>query len=396
VLEGSVQRAGSRVRITARLIDARTGYQRWSDKYDREAGDMFAVEDEISRAIAGALRVELADKTASGAGAEETADPQAHDLYLLGLHHMSQWTSAQDLEIAVDYFAKAVAWDSGYARAWAGVGSAKVLLTEYADVPGPELVPAGRAAVTRALTLDSTLAPAHLAYAYLLKSYDWNWSAAEREYRTAIALDPNLATAHQWLNELLTDQGRLAEARVELGKALALDPASPVMRLEAGQYYHRAGQLDSAAAAFRRATELSPRFPQPYMEGAMVALAADRYPEARDLMRQGAEVLGEPPAQFLTFLSGVERPATRPAAVRVVDQWAAAGRFPIVVIARFYALLGESDRALTLLERAVEQRAPFTTYMGRWTELHRLAGEPRFQAVLRRIGLPEPVAAASR
>ncbi len=167
------------------------------------------------------------------------------------------------------------------------------------------------------------------------------------------------------------------------------------MRLDAGQYYRRAGQLDSASAALGRATALNPRFVQAYMEGAMVAVAAGHYAEARALLRQGAEVLGEPPAQFLTFLSGVERPATRPAAVRVVDQWAAGGRFPIVVIARFYALLGESDRALTLLERAVEQRAPFTTYIGRWTELHRLAGEPRFQAVLRRIGLPEPAAAES-
>jgi eukaryotic-like serine/threonine-protein kinase len=392
VLEGSVQRAGNRVRITARLVDARSGSQRWSERYDRDATDIFGVEDEISRAIAGALRVELADKAAPGAAAEETADPQAHDLYLLGLHQMNQRTSAQDLETAAEYFARAVARDSGYARAFAGLGMAKVLLTEYADVPGPDLVPAGRAAVTRALALDSTLAPAHLAYAYLLKSYDWNWPAAEREYRTAIALDPNLATAHQWLNELLTDQRRLAEARVELGKALALDPASPVMRLDAGQYYRRAGHLDSAAAALHRATALSPRFAQAYMEGAMVAVAAGDYAEARDLVRQGAEAVGEPPAQFLTFLSGVERPATRPAAVRVVDQWIARGVFPIVVLARFYALLGEPARALTLLERAVEQRAPFTTYIGRWAELDRLAGEPRFQAIVRRIGLPPPAA----
>jgi eukaryotic-like serine/threonine-protein kinase len=391
VLEGSVQRAGSRVRITARLVDARTGYLRWSDKYDRDATDVFAVEDEISRAIANALRVELADRGTPGGAAQETSDPRAHDLYLLGLHHMNQRTSARDLETAADYFTQAVARDSSYARAFAGLANVKVLLTEYATAPGPDLIPAGRAAATRALTLDSTLAQAHLAHAYLLKSYDWDWASAEREFKNTLSLDPNLATAHQWFGELLLDQGRLPEARVELGKALALDPVSPVMRLLEGQYYRRAGHPDSAAAAYRRATALNPRFVQAYSEGAMLALEAKRYDEARGLFRQAGQALGMSPAPTLAFVEGLERPAARAEAVRAVDRMTAARVFPGVICARFYALLGERGRALDLLEQAVEQRAPFTTYVRRWPELDRLAGEPRFSAVLRQIGLPEGV-----
>ena len=389
VLEGSVQRAGNRVRITARLVDARTGYLRWSDKYDRDATDVFAVEDEISRSIANALRVELAGRATPRGSPQETSDPRAHDFYLLGLHHMNQRTSARDLEIAADYLQKAVSQDWSYARAFAGLANAKVLLTEYAPIPGPGLIPAARAAANRALALDSTLAQAHLARAYLLKSYDWDWAAAEREFKHTIALDPNLATAHQWLGELLLDQARLPEAKVELGKALALDPVSPVMRLAEGQVYRRAGQLDSAAAAFNQATTLNSRFVQAYSENAVLAIGVKRYDEARSLFRHAAEALGVPPAQSLALVNGVERPDGRAEALRVVDQWTATHVYPYVLCARFYVLLGERGKALDLLEEAANHRAPFATYIRRWPELDQLAGEPRFTAVLRQIGLPQ-------
>jgi serine/threonine-protein kinase len=391
VLEGSVQRAGNRVRITARLVDARTGYLRWSDKYDRDATDVFAVEDEISRAIANALRVELAGRGPARTGAQETEDVQAHDLYLLGLHHMTQRTSDRDLEIAADYFQKAVARDSTYARAYAGLANAKVLLTEYATDPGADLIPAGRTAASRALALDSNLAQAHLAHAYLLKSYDWDWAGAEREFRKTLALDPNLATAHQWLSELLLDQRRLPESGVEMGKALALDPVSPVMRLQEGQYYRCAGQPDSAIAAFRRAMALNPRFVQALSEAAMLDVERKHYDEARSLFRQASEVLQMSPAPMIAFVNGLEHPEARPEAVRAVDSMVTARAFPRVISARFYTLLGERGKALDLLEQAVARRAPFTTYVNRWPELDRLADEPRFKAVLRRIGLPEAV-----
>ena len=127
-----------------------------------------------------------------------------------------------------------MARDPGYARAYAGRGTALLLLPEYASPFDTTLLAAGRAAIAKALALDSTLAPARLALGYLLKSYEWDWHGAEREYRTAIGLDPNLATAHQWLAELLLDQRRMPEARSELDTALALDPAAPLMRAAPG------------------------------------------------------------------------------------------------------------------------------------------------------------------
>jgi len=389
VLEGSVQREGNRVRITAQLVDASTGFQRWSGKYDRDATHIFAVEDEISRAIAAALRVELAGG-AAGAPAGETADPEAHDLYLLGLHYMNQRSTDRELDTAADYFAKAVARDPGYARAYAGRGTALLLLPEYASAFDTTVLIAGRAAIARALALDSTLAPAHMALGYLLKSYQWDWRGAEREYRTAIGLDPNLATAHQWLAELLLDQRRMPEARSEIDTALTLDPAAPLMRLVEAPYYEAAGRLDSAAAAFRRAAELNPAFMPAYLEGGRLASEMGRYDDARELFRRAALLVGDSSGAFARLVDGAERPADRPAAIRVAEQQLAAGRVPIVMAARFFASFGERDRAIELLQRAVEQHAPFITYLGRWVEFRRLDGDPRYRAILKRIGLPPP------
>ncbi|MGE5686802.1 MAG: protein kinase domain-containing protein [Gemmatimonadota bacterium] len=392
VLEGSVQREGNRVRITAQLVDAASGFQRWSGKYDRDATDVFAVEDEISRAIAAALRVQLAGGGEAGGGtsAGETADAEAHDLYLLGLHYMNQRSTDRELDTAADYFAKAVARDPGYARAYAGRGTALLLLPEYAAAFDTTVLAAGRTAIAKALALDSTLAPAHTALGYLLKSYEWDWRGAEREYRTAIALDPNLATAHQWLAELLIDQRRMPEARSEIDTALTLDPAAPLMRLVEGQYYEAAGRLDSAAAAFRRAAELNPVFMPAYLEGGRLASEMKRYDQARDLFRRAAQLVGDSSGLFVKLVDAAERPADRPAAIRIAERQLAAGQVPIVMAARFFASLGERDRAIELLQRAVEQHAPFITYLGRWVEFRRLDGDPRYRAILKRIGLPPP------
>jgi TolB-like protein/Tfp pilus assembly protein PilF/tRNA A-37 threonylcarbamoyl transferase component Bud32 len=396
VLEGSVQREGNRVRITAQLVDASTGFQRWSGKYDRDATDIFAVEDEISRAIATALQVQLAGGGAAGASAGETTNPEAHDLYLLGLHYMNQRSTDRELATAADYFARAVARDPAYARAYAGRASALLLLPEYAAAFDTTLLPAGRAAVEKALALDSTLAPAHLALGYLLKSYEWNWRAAEREYRIAIALEPNLATAHQWLAELLIDQRRLPEARSEVDTALTLDPAAPLQRLVEGQYDETAGLLDAAAAAYRRAAELNPAFLPAYIEGGQLAAQMGRYDDARDQFRRAAALLGDTTLAFVRLLDGAQRPADRTAAIRNAEQQLASGRMPIVVVARFFAMLDERDRAIGLLQRAVAQHAPFTTYLCRWVEFRRLEGDPRYRAILKQVGLPLPEAGAPR
>ncbi|HTC23795.1 MAG TPA: tetratricopeptide repeat protein, partial [Gemmatimonadales bacterium] len=392
VLEGRVQREGNRVRITAELVDASTGFQRWSGKYDRDATDVFAVEDEISHAIAAALQVELAGGAQAGPPAGETGDPEAHDLYLVGLHYLNRRSTDRELDSAAAYFSRAVARDPRYARGYAGRALALLLLPEYAGTFDSSVISLGRSAALKALALDSTLATAHLALGYTYKSYDWDWRGAEREYRTAIALDPNLATAHQWLGELLIDQQRLREARSEIDTALTLDPAAPLPRLVEGQYYETVGRLDSAAAAYRRAVEMNQAFMPAYRMAGMLSVQLGRYDDARTQFRRASEIAGDSVGPLLALVDGLERHAARPAAIRAVEAELASGQVPLVIVARQFALLDQRDQTIALLQRAVDQRAPFTTYLSRSTELRRLYGDPRYQAILKRIGLPLPPA----
>jgi TolB-like protein len=213
VLEGSVRRAGHRLRVTAQLINVADGYHLWADEYDRELRDVFQVQDELARAIVGALRVplQLMALPDSALVRVATADPGAHDLYLQGRVFWNQRTPSA-LQTAARYFERAIARDSTYAEAYAGLAEAYVLLPEYADAPPRETFAKVKAAALRALTLDSTLGQAHAALGYAYMRYDWDWRGAEREFRRAVALTPSYPTAHQWYALYLITVGRSEEA----------------------------------------------------------------------------------------------------------------------------------------------------------------------------------------
>ena len=199
VLEGSVRRSGNRVRISAQLVSARDGYQLWADEYDRELADVFAVQDDIARAITGALKVRLVAGSAVPAG-RPTEDTEAPDLYLKGRFAWNQRTAAGMRE-AVRYLGQAVARDPKYARAQAALADAYVLLIPYSGAPRAETWAKAQAAAAKALALDSTLAEAHTALAYGTMIYDWDWPRAEASFRLAIAADSTYPTAHQWYGD---------------------------------------------------------------------------------------------------------------------------------------------------------------------------------------------------
>jgi TolB-like protein len=229
VMEGSVQRAGNQVRITAQLIDARTGYHVWSHTYTRELESIFAIEDEISRAIADTLKLELARGANPSRSSRGTSDVRAHDLYLLGLHYWNRRTP-QDLARAIDYFHRAIGEDSGYAEAWGGLAEALVTPAAWGDtLPPSRAVPRGERAARRALSLDRGLPQAHTALAYGLMMYDYDWKGSRAEFDSALALDPDYPTAHSWLSEWYAAHGRTAEAVASAREAERLDPLSMII-----------------------------------------------------------------------------------------------------------------------------------------------------------------------
>ena len=219
VVEGSVRKAGDRLRITAQLVQVADGYHLWSETYDRKLGDVFAIQDEVSRAVAHALEIHLDPPQASE---PPTADFRAYELYATGRFFWSRRTK-EGLLKAVDYFEQAVELDPGYAAAYVGLADAHLMLLNYGFSRGEETTAKVMAAVTRALEIDDQLAEAHASLGRL-HTQRWSWLEAERELRRALELAPGYATGHQWYALLLLITGRNEQSIEEIQKALALDP----------------------------------------------------------------------------------------------------------------------------------------------------------------------------
>lgn len=257
VLEGVVRRSGDRLRVGAQLTSVSDGLAIWSDTYERSTSDVFAVQDDIARSIAEALKLKLGGKAAAlSSSSRGTANLEAYDSYLRGRYLWNR-RGAANLRKALSYFEESIGKDSGFARAHAGLAITHAILPEYTDSPLADGRAKTRAAATRALALDGSLAEAHTALG-LAAMHAWDFRAAETAYRKAITLDPAYPTAHQWYGELLYHTGRLDSSFVEIRRAIALDPLAPMPFEALGYILTLAGRYDEALEQFRKADELSP------------------------------------------------------------------------------------------------------------------------------------------
>lgn len=394
VVEGSVRREGDRLRVSARLVDARSGYELWSARYDREVGDMLAVQDEIAGAIAGALRLTLAG--GGGAAPAQTASVEAYDLYLRGTWFRSR-LSSKAIATAVGYFDQAIALDPAYARAYAGKATALGPPLYFDPFPREPRLTELRAAAAQALALDDRLGEAHVAMGIIHMFYEWDWEAAERELRRAIALDPADAHAfHHWANWLRT-QGRVDESIETRRRALALDPLNPRTHLTLGHDYMVAGRYDEAALQFRRGMDLDPDNPLVLGLGPALPLGMAEVHEVRG---RHAEAVAE-------YARIAARRGAREDELRAMRDGLARGGMPgfwrawlafetraangtprAIRMAAIHARLGERARALDLLEQAWQQRDPGMIYLASHPGWVSLREEPRFVALRERMQLP--------
>jgi TolB-like protein len=390
VLEGSVRRAGRRLRVTAQLVSTKDGYHLWSEEYDRELADVFAVQDDLARAIVGALRVTL-QRPAGGALVKAgTADLQAHDLYLQGRFHWNRRTY-ESLSEAVRYFERAIGRDSTYAEAFAGLAETYVLYPGYGVSFPAEAYPRARSAALRALALDSTLGNAHATLGVVRAEYEYDWLEAERELRRAIALDSGYATAHQWYAEFLSSMGgRDAEARREAGRAVALDPLSSIVQVDQAVTLARGRHLDEAIDVLRRVLETNPGFLHAHNTLGWVYAGAGRLQEAAAELETAVRASnGRSGYGRLAWVYGrLGRTDSALAITRsLIERFRREQVFPYAV-ALGYAGVGDRDRALDWLERAADAHDPnIALFLGTDPLLDSLRGEPRFQRLLRRIGL---------
>jgi serine/threonine-protein kinase len=387
ILEGTVQRDGNRLRVTARVTNTDDGFMVWSDMFERTLKDVFAVQDEISSAIADALGAQMGAVKTDALAERGTADDDAYDLYLRGRHFFEERGEGA-LRRALDLFHQAARKDPRFARAYAGIASVYSVLPLYSRASEDTLFAPGLQAATMAIQLDSTLAEAYASRAVLLNGR-WRWREAEQDFRRAIAFDPRYAAAHQWYGEQLMVRNRVAEAVDHLRRAAELDPVSPVIASSYAMALAHAHRDPEAIAQARRAVELDSSLFLPRLVLGLGHLLANRTPDAIRELEPALGLSGNSPFVQAVLGYAYAVGGQRQNAEALAQQLAARddpdsqGALAVVQIA-----LGDTARALTNLESAARRHAPIFTVQPLGAAMFDpVRASPRFQAVLRMLGL---------
>ena len=388
VLQGSVQRIDNRVRITVSLLAAKDGALLWGDKYDREIKDVFAVQDDIARNVVGQLRVKLAGGGDGILVRKETADPEAHALYLQGLYLWNRRTS-QTLRQAIAFFEQALQRDPHYARAEAGIAMAYVVLPVYDDIPADVATGRAREAAMRALAADSTLPEAHTALA-MAHSYDFENAKGERAFAKALALDSSFATAHFWHALLLGHVGRYDEGLREAQRAHLLEPASLVIQTGIGQQLYNAGRFAAADSAYDVALRIDSTFQLAQVFRGKALIELRRYPEAIALLERLNRESTLRTAHKLGVLAYAYARAGRAADARAV--LARLPKDPALSTSGEVALaldaLGDRTAAVEMFQRAVTQHDQWITIAGHSLPYDGLRKDPRVASLFAKIEAP--------
>ncbi len=391
VLIGRLMPRGDSMLISAELIDIRDNKQLWGEQYERKLSDMLSVQREIAREITSNLRPTLSGVDRSRMDRMYTVNPEAYQLYLKGRFYWNRRGPA-DFKKSIAFFEQAIAKDPNYALAYSGLADAYTLLTVYSSESPRELMPKAKQAALKALELDDRLAEAHASYGQIVVYYDYDLVTAEQQYRQAIELNPNYATAHQWLAEHLSALKRWDEALAEIQRALQLDPLSVIMNRIYADILMDAHRYDEAIAQFKKTLELDPNFPTTHYFLGRAYEALGRYDEAVSEYTISGKLSGLPP-EILEHANRIYARAGWKAYLQAsLDQilkQPAGRKFPPFVIATFYARLGNKEETLAWLERAYEERDFRLTLLSVSFEFDNFRSEPRLVALVQKIGLPQ-------
>ena len=391
ILEGSVRRAGNRLRITAQLVNAADGYYVWSETFDRGIADVFAVQDELSRAITASLKVRLTEATVEVAPPTESFD--AYTLYLKGLFALHRRCVEGYLE-AIEFFKAAMLKDPDYALPHAGNAYAYALLgfDWYGGLSSREAMPLAKASALRALELDANLAEAHAALAVIRMIYDWDWVGAEASFRRAIELNPGYAPAHHWFSLFLSTRNRHSESLREITKARELDPLSLIINQNVGRAYHIARRYEEAIEEFQRTLGLEPRFFTGHVMLAQSLCQLSRYQEAMAALLSAQAIAGPRPvilAQLAYVYSQLGQIDGARQTLQQLTDLAGREHVPLYYLALAHCAVGEDSAALDLMETAYEQRSsvlPWLSIDVAWGPIRR---HPRFVRLLERLDIPD-------
>ena len=389
LLEGSVRRHGKDLRITAQLIDTSFDSYLWSETYRGTLEDIFEIQEKVATEIVLALEVRLTPDEKQDLKKRYTENTEAYQLYLQGRFFWNK-RSEEGLKTAIKYFEQAIEKDKHYALAWAGIADSYSLLGEYGNIPRKEIYPKAEAAVNKALEIDDKLAEVHTSLASLLMLKKWDWANAEKEFKIALELNPNYATAHHWYSLWFASMGRLEEALRMISRAAELDPISQAIQKEVGLILYFDRQYDRAIEMAKKTLELDPSYSAAHRLLSLAYQGKEMFDEAIDENLNWGNLTGNQVETDFALaqiyaVSGKQEDAKK--LVRVVEKEKPAIGNINRGLALVYSALGENDKTFKLLEKSYKMREESLLNLKVDPKFERLHSDPRLIALLKKIGV---------
>lgn len=389
VLEGSVRKSGNKLRVTVQMIDASRDRHMWTESYDRDLKDVFSIQSEIAKTVAEELKVRIVPSERARLEKKPTANAEAFNLYLKGRYFFNERTK-DALQKAIQYFTEAIKRDPGYARAYAGLADCCTIQENWGYISPAEAGTKRRAYATKAIELDDSLPEAHVALASIMSSTEWNWEGAEREFKRAIELNPNYATAHHWYaNAILGLSGRHDEAIRELREAMKLDPLSPMISANLGDQFLQTGRYREAEDQFRSVLETAPDFAYAHSRLGLALLKESRFEEAISEIERSIDIDRSGPVLpdliYAYRIAGRREDAER--LLEQLEQESTRVYVSNVALAMANAAAGRNERAIDFLQKAAAERSNQVRVNMLEPHFDQLRSDSRFQSLQRTLGI---------
>ena len=387
ILEGSVRKAGQRVRINVELVDPSDEEPKWSEQYDREISDIFAIQSDIAKRVAEALRLQI---LGTAAAETHTHNPDAYVAHLRGRQSWNSRTEA-GIKQAIGFFQKALEEDDKFARAYSGLADCYSTLALLEFIPPSEAYPKAKDAVGKALSLDPMLAEAHTSLGLIRFQYDWDWKGAEEEFNEALRINPSYAPAHHFFADYLKAMGRFDEALAEIGKAQELDPLNLAINTGVGHVLYLSKQYDRSIEQYKKAVDLDPNFTlthiwfgRPYLEKGM-------YKEAISELETAVRLSGEGTLALAMLGHGLASAGKKEDAQKILDQLIERSKtryVPSYWVAVVYNGFKEKEQVLKWLHRAYDERSSWLVWCNVEPRFGWLRSDPEFKSLMDSMRFP--------
>ena len=388
IVEGSVLRSGNRVRITALLVDTATDRHLWAETYERDVGDILTLQSEVAQAIAGEIRITITPQEVARFARRAPVDPDAYNAYLKGRYHWEK-RSEEGLKKALHFFQEAIEHDPAYAPAYSGLADYYITLGNFNLAESHDVYPKAKAAALKGIEIDPGSAEAYTSLGSVKGSYEWDREGAERDFRHAIALDPNYAVAHHWYADHLISLARFEEGIEEVLRAQALDPLSLVISADAGGHLFYAKRYDEAIAQIQKTIDLDPGFAPSYRQLGGIFEQMGRYEDAIAMFEKAKVVSGSATYSLTALAHTYALAGRREEAARMLAEIDAVSKQKYVSsygLAAVYVALGDLDRAFHYLDRAVKGHDRALIWLKVAPRFDPVRSDPRFRAILKTVG----------